>query len=114
MASTKHWVPKVNRHCCVFIQKVVNQPALGYVGETGTTKYAKRRPAIVTGFATDTNPRLRVRHSGEVYGSAGVGVVRQIDSTVPVGGDAAGETRLSGAAVRVVGGAGGTGKYISQ
>jgi len=106
MASTKHWVPKVNRHCRVFVQKTVTN-ALGQV----SVNYVKRRPATVTGFSADTNPRLRVRRTGEVYGSAGVGVVRQLDSTVPVGGDAAGETRLPGAAVRVVAG---VGKYISQ
>lgn len=106
MASTKHWVPKVNRHARVFINKSVTN-ALGQV----QTNYVKRRPATVTAFATDTNPRFRVRHSGETYGSAAVGIVRQIDSTVPVGGDAAGETRLPGSAVRVVGG---VGKYISQ
>jgi hypothetical protein len=102
MASTKHWFPKVNRHCRVFATKSVTN-ALGQV----QTNYTKRRPATVTGFASDTNPRLRVRRTGEVYGSVGVGVVRQIDSTVPVGGDAALNTRLPGAAAR-------TGKYISQ
>src|ERR1700750_3211704 len=106
MASTKHWVPKVNRHCRVFMTKSVTNA----LGQT-QANYTKRRPATVTGFATDTNPRLRVRRSGEVYGSASVGVVRQIDSTVPVGGDAAGETRLPGAAVRTVAG---VGKYVSQ
>jgi len=106
VASTKHWVPKVNRHCRVFLVKTVTN-ALGQ----SQPNYVKRRPAIVTGFASDTNPRLRVKHSGEVYGSAGVGVIRQIDSTVPVGGDAAGETRLPGAAVRTVAG---VGKYVSQ
>jgi hypothetical protein len=34
----------------------------------------KPRPAIVTGFATDTNPILRVGHAGEVYGNGAVGV----------------------------------------
>lgn len=106
MASTKHWVPKVNRHARVFIVKSVTN-ALGQV----QANYVKRRSGTVTGFAADTNPRFRVRHTGEVYGSAGTGVIRQIDSTVPVGGDAAGETRLPGAAVRTVAT---VGKYVSQ
>jgi hypothetical protein len=106
VASTKHWFPKVNRHARVFIVKSVTN-ALGQ----SQPNYVKRRPGTVTGFATDTNPRFRVRRTGEVYGSAGVGVIRQIDSTVPVGGDAAGETRLPGAAVRTVAG---VGKYVSQ
>lgn len=102
MPSTKRWVPKVHRHARVFVTKSVTN-ALGQV----QPNYTKRRPAVVTGFATDTNPRFRVRHHGETYGNAAVGVPRQIDSTVPVGGDAAGETRLPGAANR-------TGKYITQ
>jgi hypothetical protein len=106
MASTKHWVPKVNRHCRVFVQKSVTN-ALGQV----QPNYVKRRSVVVTGFASDTNPRLKNKRSGETHGSAGVGIVRQLDSTVPVGGDAAGETRLPGVAVRVVTG---VGKYISQ
>lgn len=106
MASTKHWVPKAKRHCRVFINKSVTNA----LGQT-QANYVKRRPATVVGFATDTNPTLRVGHHSETYGTGSVGIVRQIDSTVPVGGDAAGETRLPGAAVRVVTG---VGKYISQ
>jgi hypothetical protein len=109
MASTKHWVPKVNRHARVLVQKTVTN----FLTMGSNTNYAKRRPGTVTGFATDTNPRFRVRRSGEVYGSAGVGVVRQIDSTLPVGGDAAGETRLV-VQPGPTNGPNRTGKYISQ
>lgn len=61
------WVAKVNRHVAVVVQKTVG----------GNANYAKRRPGVITAFATDTNPRIRVRHIGETYGSAGTGVVRQ-------------------------------------
>ena len=61
------WVAKVNRHVRVQVQKTVQ----------GNTQYVKVRPAVITGFATDTNPRLRVRHGGEVYGNAANGVVQQ-------------------------------------
>lgn len=63
------WVPRVNKHCAYLQQKTVG----------GNANYVKRRPAIITGFATDTNPRLRVRRSGEVYGNASVGVARKLD-----------------------------------
>jgi hypothetical protein len=65
------WVAKVNRHVAYLQQKTVG----------GNTAYVKRRPAVITAFATDTNPRLRVRHSGETYGSAGTGVVRKTGTT---------------------------------
>ncbi len=65
------WVAKVNRHVSYLQQKTVG----------GNANYVKRRPAIITGFATDTNARLRVRHTGEVYGTAAVGVVRKTGTT---------------------------------
>lgn len=72
------WVAKVNRHCAYHQRKTVTNP-LGVV----CTNYVKRRPAIITGFATDTAPRLRVRHytspSTETYGTAAVGVPRMTD-----------------------------------
>ncbi len=68
------WQPKVNRHCAYQLQKTVG----------GNTNYVKRRPAIVTAIATDTNPVLRVRHIGETYGTGAVGVPRQINSTTTV------------------------------
>lgn len=58
------WVAKVRRHASVYVQKTV----------AGNTQYVKRRPAIITGFATDTNPIFRVRHYGETYGTGAVGV----------------------------------------
>lgn len=63
------WVPKVNRHVAYLQLKTVN----------GNAAYVKRRPAVITAFATDTNPRLRVRHGGEVYGNATTGVARKTD-----------------------------------
>jgi hypothetical protein len=70
------WKPKTNRHACYYLQKTATNP-LGTV----ITNYIKRRPVVITGLATDTNPRLRVRHytvpSTETYGSAGVGIVRR-------------------------------------
>ena len=65
------WVAKTNRHCTILVQKTVN----------GNTNYVKRRPAIITGFASDTNARLRVRRTGEVYGNASTGVVRKTGTT---------------------------------
>lgn len=69
------WVAKVNRHVAYLQQKTVG----------GNANYVKRRPAIITAFATDTNPRLRVRHytvpSTETYGSAGVGIPRKTGTT---------------------------------
>lgn len=66
------WEPKTNRHVAVIVT----------IG--GTTR---RRPAIITGFATDTAPILRVGHHSEVYGNASVGVPRRVttaDNTVNV------------------------------
>lgn len=54
----------VNRHVAYLQQKTVG----------GNANYVKRRPGTVTALATDTNPRIRVRHTGEVYGNAAVGV----------------------------------------
>jgi len=65
------WVAKTNRHVVYLQQKTVG----------GNTAYVKRRPAIITGFAADSTPRLRVRHSGEVYGNASVGIVRKTGTT---------------------------------
>lgn len=65
------WVAKTNRHVAYLQQKTVG----------GNTAYVKRRPAIITGFAADSAPRLRVRHSGEVYGNATNGVVRKTGTT---------------------------------
>lgn len=59
------WAPKVNRH----VQLIVP------VNST----YEKVRPGIITGFAADTNPIVRVRHTGEVYGNATNGVPRRTD-----------------------------------
>lgn len=81
------WVPKVNRHAVVMVQKTV----------AGNTQYVKRRPAIITGFATDTNPIFRVRHNldkdpvtpgiqPEVYGTPSVGIVRVLNSTTTTPG----------------------------
>jgi len=97
VASTKHWVPKINRHARVYVQKTV----ANFLTMGSNTQYAKRRPGTVT--AIPGNVTFRVRHHGETYAA----VPRQIDATVPVGGDAAAETRAAGAAVR-------TGKYVSQ
>jgi len=63
------WAAKTNRHAAVLVQKTVG----------GNANYVKRRPAVITGFAADTNPRFRVRHTGEVYGNASVGVPRRTD-----------------------------------
>lgn len=72
------WVPKVRRHAVVMVQKTVG----------GNTQYVKRRPAIITGFATDTNPIFQVRHYGETYGTGAVGVPRIVNSTTtPPGGN---------------------------
>lgn len=59
------WEPKVNRHCA-------------YIAAPN----AKRRPAIITGFATDSNPILRVGHHGETYGNATTGIARKLDPTL--------------------------------
>lgn len=71
------WVAKTNRHVAQIVTKTAPPapPGITY------TNYAKRRPAIITGFATDTNARLRVRHIGETYGTAGVGIVRKTGTT---------------------------------
>lgn len=61
------WAARVNRHVTYLQQKTVG----------GNANYAKRRPAVITGMAVDGAPRLRVRHSGEVYGNATNGVVRR-------------------------------------
>jgi hypothetical protein len=91
VANVKRWVPKVNRHAVVMVQKTVG----------GNTNYVKRRPAVITGFATDTNPIMRVRHIGETYGNGTTGVVRQIDWPV----SAISPSRTVGSAARA-------GKYI--
>jgi hypothetical protein len=75
------WQPKAKRHCAYQQQKTVTSNAI--FGGTNTN-YVKRRPAVITGFATDTNPILRVRHHGETYGSGAVGVPRQVNSTASV------------------------------
>lgn len=41
----------------------------------------KRRPVVVTGVAADGNPILRVRHFGETYGNASVGVAPRLTTT---------------------------------
>lgn len=56
------WVPQVNRHVAVVV-------TIG--GKT------RRRPGVITGFAADTNPIIRVRRHGETYGNASVGVPRR-------------------------------------
>lgn len=63
------WVAKVNRHCAVLVQKTVG----------GNTNYVKRRPGVITAFAADSNPRIRVRHISETYGDATNGVARKTD-----------------------------------
>lgn len=63
------WIPRVNAHCVYLQQKTVN----------GNATYIKRRPCIITDFALDGNPILRVRHTGEVYGDATNGVPRRTD-----------------------------------
>ena len=65
------WIAKTNRHCVYLQQKTVN----------GNANYVKRRPAVITGLASDTNARLRVRRSGEVYGNASTGIVRKTGTT---------------------------------
>jgi hypothetical protein len=37
---------------------------------------AKPLPATVTGFATDTNPILRLTHTGTTFGTASVGIAK--------------------------------------
>jgi hypothetical protein len=54
----------VNRHRVYLLQKTV----------AGNTTYVKRRPAIIVGIASNSDPILRVKHTGEVYGNASVGV----------------------------------------
>lgn len=81
------WVAKVNRHVAVYVQKTVG----------GNTAYVKRRPGIITGFASDTNPIVRIRHNldtdpvtpgvqPEVYGTASVGVPRNTTLAPPRNG----------------------------
>lgn len=60
------WVPKVRRHVAVYVLKTV----------AGNANYVKRRPGVITGIATDGAPIIRVRHTGETYGTAAVGVPR--------------------------------------
>lgn len=67
------WKAKVNRHTTHFLLKTTTNP-LGQV----ITNYIKRRPAVITAIAADTNPRYRVRHIGETYGSAGVGIAKHV------------------------------------
>ena len=64
---TNQGVPEVglvNKHVSYLLQKTVG----------GNAQYVKRRPSTVTALAADTNPRLRVGHTGEAYGNASVGV----------------------------------------
>jgi hypothetical protein len=70
------WRPKANRHASHYLQKTATNP-LGTV----VTNYIKRRPVVITALATDTNPRFRVRHHGETYGSAGTGIVRRFSGS---------------------------------
>jgi hypothetical protein len=65
------WQAKVGRHVVYLQQKTVG----------GNANYVKRRPAVITGFASDAAPRLRVRRTGEVYGDATNGVVRKTGTT---------------------------------
>lgn len=65
------WEPKVNRHVAVVVT-------------IGGKTY--RRPGVITAFAADSAPRIRVGHQGETYGDATNGVVRRTsttDNTVP-------------------------------
>lgn len=61
------WQPKLNRKVRYLLQKTVG----------GEANYVKRRPAIITGFAGNGDPRLRVGHAGEVYGDATTGIARK-------------------------------------
>lgn len=70
------WAPKVKRHVAYLLLHTYG----------GNTAYVKRRPCIITGFATDTNPILRCRHTGEVYGNAAVGVPRRTNPDANVTG----------------------------
>lgn len=54
----------VQKHVAYLQQKTVG----------GNANYVKRRPGTVTALAADTNPRIRVRRTGEAYGNASVGV----------------------------------------
>jgi hypothetical protein len=63
------WAPKLNGHVAYLQQLTVD----------GNTNYVKRRPCVITGFALDGNPILRVGHSGEVYGNAATGIARRTD-----------------------------------
>ena len=75
------WEPKINRHVAVVV-------TIG--GKT------RRRPGIITGFAADSAPIIRVGHHDtdagtggvqlEIYGDSTNGVVRRTttaDNTVP-------------------------------
>jgi len=89
------WVAKVNRHVRVHVQKTVQ----------GNTKYIKVRPGIITGFALDGAPIVRVRHYDtdnvtpgvqlETYGNATNGVVRQTTTNTTPGGDWRANTYIS-------------------
>lgn len=70
-AAATTWQPRINRHVVYLSQKTVG----------GNANYVKRRPATITGFAADGNPRLRVGRSGEVYGDATTGIVRKFSPT---------------------------------
>lgn len=69
------WEPKVNRH----VQVIVH---------SGAT-FVKIVPGVITGFATDTNPIIRVgRHDTdpgtgevqlEIYGNSTTGIPRRTD-----------------------------------
>lgn len=59
------WEAKVNRH----VQVIVH---------SGAT-FDKIVPGVITGFATDTNPILRVGRHGETYGNGTTGIPRRTD-----------------------------------
>lgn len=56
------WQAKVNRH-------------VQYVAVIGGR--VSLRPAVITGFASDSNARLRVGRHGETYGDATTGIARR-------------------------------------
>jgi hypothetical protein len=57
------WLPKVNRHVQL-LKRVSSSVTL-------------IKPGIITGIALDTNPIIRIGHSGESYGNATNGVPRR-------------------------------------
>lgn len=62
--DTHGWRPLVGLHCVYLQQKTFG----------GNSQYIKRRNVIITGFASDGYPILLQKQSGEVYGTASVGV----------------------------------------